>query len=46
MEQFQDRLARLTELTPDEITALEAEMVQAFDAARRSTRCRCERRTH
>jgi hypothetical protein len=33
MENFQDRLARLTELTADELTALETEMVAAFDAA-------------
>ena len=33
MEQFQERLARLAELTPEELTALESEMVAAFDEA-------------
>ena len=33
MDQFADRLARLAELSPDEIEALEAELVAAFDAA-------------
>lgn len=33
MDQFNERLARLAELTPEELDALEAEMVQAFDAA-------------
>jgi len=33
MDAFADRLARLAELTPDEIEALEAELVAAFDAA-------------
>ena len=33
MDAFADRLARLGELTPDELDALEAELVAAFDAA-------------
>ena len=33
MDQFADRLARLAELGPDELEALEQELVAAFDAA-------------
>jgi hypothetical protein len=33
MDQFADRLARMAELSPDELEALEAELVAAFDAA-------------
>ena len=33
MDQFTDRLARLSELTPEELDALEQELVTAFDAA-------------
>ena len=33
MDQFADRLARLAELSPDEIQALEDELTAAFDAA-------------
>ena len=33
MEQFQERLARLAELSPEELDALEGELVAAFDAA-------------
>ncbi len=33
MDQFADRLARLAEMSPDEVDALEAELVAAFDAA-------------
>jgi hypothetical protein len=33
VDQFADRLARLAEMSPDEIEALEAELVAAFDAA-------------
>jgi len=33
VEQFQERLARLAELSPDELAALESEMVAAFDEA-------------
>jgi hypothetical protein len=33
MDQFADRLARLAEMSPEEVDALEAELVAAFDAA-------------
>lgn len=33
MEQFEERLARLTELSPDELVSLEQELVAAFEAA-------------
>ena len=33
MDEFNDRLERLSELSPDELTALIDEMVAAFDAA-------------
>src|SRR6187399_3048841 len=36
MDEFAERLARLTELSADELAALEGELVAAFDAADQS----------